>query len=436
MHGRSPRIDVPDPHPPQDTSSIAPRFRYVVLLVSIYLVLSANGGMFVLVVGLKQIAVDFGWPRSVPSLAYSCLFLGTGIGGIVMGYWFDRSGAGPVTGLGMTMIGVGAVLAGMVDSQWQLYAIYGIMMGLLRPSGGDRTAGGQRDALVRAPARLRGGVARGRTGPRRHPLASDLSLLQRKLGLADDISVVRCIRPAERVALDRAPLAAPAGPDGPSGARGAGPGAAVPHHRTRREASASRMRSFKRRSVSPCSRAASPCRSRSGISSPMRAISDIRTLRAAEMLAVALFTATVVRLTGGALVVDRFGGLAALLVFSGVQMAALLLYAVVEARLAIYSVSVLFGLGYGGIAMCYPVIVREHLPAAESGRRLGLVLLFGAIGMALGGGLGGYLFDLTGRYSPAFLAGAAFNVLNLGVVFALVTRRRRLGGAQPLAVAS
>ena len=63
------------------------------MLVSIFLVLSVNGGMFVLVVGLKQFALDFGWPRSVPSLAYSCLFLGTGVGGIVMGYWFDRSGA-------------------------------------------------------------------------------------------------------------------------------------------------------------------------------------------------------------------------------------------------------------------------------------------------------------------------------------------------------
>ena len=124
------------------------------------------------------------------------------------------------------------------------------------------------------------------------------------------------------------------------------------------------------------------------------------------------------------------------MLFSIVQMVALLLYAVVEARLALYSVSVLFGMGYGGIAMCYPVIVREHLPAAEAGRRFGLVLLFGAIGMALGGGLGGYLFDLTGSYSPAFLVGAAFNVLNLGIVFALISRRGRVGSGSPLPVAS
>ena len=46
-----------------------------------------------------------------------------------MGCWFDRSGAGPVTLLGMTMIG--AVLAGSIDSRWRLYLVYGVMMGLL-----------------------------------------------------------------------------------------------------------------------------------------------------------------------------------------------------------------------------------------------------------------------------------------------------------------
>ena len=106
-------------------------FPVAVLLVSIYMVLVASGGMFLLVVSLKQIAGDFDWPRAVPSLAYALLFVGTGIGGIAMGYWFDRSGAGPVTLFGMVMLGAGAVLAGSIDSEWQLYLVYGVMMGLL-----------------------------------------------------------------------------------------------------------------------------------------------------------------------------------------------------------------------------------------------------------------------------------------------------------------
>ena len=91
-------------------------FGIVVLVVSTYLVMAANGGMFLLVVSLKQMAGDLGWPRSVPSLAYALFFAGTGLGGIAMGWWFDRSGTGPVTLLGLTMIGIGSVLASSIGS--------------------------------------------------------------------------------------------------------------------------------------------------------------------------------------------------------------------------------------------------------------------------------------------------------------------------------
>ena len=71
--------------------------------------------------------------------------------------------------------------------------------------------------------------------------------------------------------------------------------------------------------------------------------------------------------------------------FSGLQTAAMLLYAVVDGMLALYTISALFGIGYGGISVCYPVLVREHLPPTEVGRRQGIILLFGTLGMALGG---------------------------------------------------
>ena len=434
MHGRLPRIDVPDPLPPKKVPSTAPSFRFVVLFVSIFLVLCANGSLFVLVVGLKQIAFDFGWPRSVPSLAISCLFLGTGVGGIVMGYWFDRSGAGPVTGLGMSMIGVGALLASLFNAQWQLYAIYGVMMGLL----GQAAVIGPLVVNVMRWFEHRRGFAVG--------------LLAAGQGVAGTVwpPVFRYYNEDSGwrttylwfgvfVLLTALPLTA--------FLWRRLPGRTVHlEERERDRGSVVPPTTARGLGLSNAKLQAALCFAMFSCCVPMSVplghliahASDLGhpNVRAAEMLAVALFAATVVRLTGGTLVVDRFGGLAALLVFSVLQMAALLLYAVVEARLALYSVSVLFGMGYGGIAMCYPVIVREYLPAAESGRRLGLVLLFGAIGMALGGGLGGYVFDLTGSYSPAFLAGAAFNVLNLGIVFTLVTRRRRLGGAPPLAVVS
>ena len=102
------------PHTP-DPGAERRTFAIAVLVVSAWLVMTANGGMFLLVVSLKQMAGDFGWPRAVPSLAYALFFAGAGIGGIVMGWWYDRSGAGPVTLLGLAMIGAGAT-AGRVPA--------------------------------------------------------------------------------------------------------------------------------------------------------------------------------------------------------------------------------------------------------------------------------------------------------------------------------
>ena len=153
--------------------------------------------------------------------------------------------------------------------------------------------------------------------------------------------------------------------------------------------------------------------------------------RGAEMLSLILGASFFSRVFGGAMIVDRFGGLRALFVFSAFQAAGLGLYALVEGLLGLYLVSALFGFGYGGINMCYPSIIREYLPASEAGRRTGVVVLFGAIGMAIGGWLGGQVFDLTGGYAPAFLAGFAFNLGNLAVVSFLIRFSRGPGMLQP-----
>ena len=109
-------------------------------------------------------------------------------------------------------------------------------------------------------------------------------------------------------------------------------------------------------------------------------------------------------------------------------------FAVVHSLLGLYVVSALFGLAFGGIVPCYALIVRELFPAEQAGWRIGAVILFGSIGMALGGWLGGQIFDLTGSYRNAFLVGVIFNLGNLALVGTLLHRQGqslRLGYAEP-----
>lgn len=92
--------------------------------------------------------------------------------------------------------------------------------------------------------------------------------------------------------------------------------------------------------------------------------------------------------------------------------------------------SLIFGLSQGGIVPSYAVIVREYLPAREAGQRVGLVIMATILGMALGGWLSGWIYDLTGSYQAAFLNGIAWNFLNMAVmIFIFMRGKMRPTGA-------
>ena len=95
------------------------------------MLLMANGAMFLIIVAMADISETFNWPRGVPSTAYALQFVGGGLGCIAMGWWLDRAGMGKPALLGAIMIGSGAILTGMISSRLELWAIYGVMIGLL-----------------------------------------------------------------------------------------------------------------------------------------------------------------------------------------------------------------------------------------------------------------------------------------------------------------
>jgi MFS family permease len=79
------------------------------------------------------------------------------------------------------------------------------------------------------------------------------------------------------------------------------------------------------------------------------------------------------------------------------------------------------------------MIVREYFPPKEAGLRVGIAMSSTIIGMALGGWMGGVLFDMTGSYRAAFLNGIAWNVLNAAIAAWLLWRSLRPAAASPVA---
>ncbi len=143
----------------------------------------------------------------------------------------------------------------------------------------------------------------------------------------------------------------------------------------------------------------------------------------ADMLALMMVGGVVSRLISG-VIADRLGGLIALLIGSVGQGLALALYIPFDGLTSLYLVSLIFGLSQGGIIPSYAVIVREYLPAKEAGQRIGFVIMATIFGMAIGGWMSGWIYDLTGSYAAAFLNGLAWNLVNAAVVIFLLLRDR------------
>jgi MFS family permease len=145
--------------------------------------------------------------------------------------------------------------------------------------------------------------------------------------------------------------------------------------------------------------------------------------RGAEMLSLMLGLGLIARVASGS-IADKIGGLAALLIGSGLQAFALLLYLGFNGLTSLYVVSGLFGLFQGGIIPMYAVIVREYFPPKEAGTRVGIALMFALFGMALGGWMSGAIFDFAGSYRAAFANGFLWNLLNIAIVGWLILRSR------------
>jgi MFS family permease len=146
--------------------------------------------------------------------------------------------------------------------------------------------------------------------------------------------------------------------------------------------------------------------------------------RGAEMLALMMGFGIVSRLVSG-WIADHIGGLRTLLLGAALQATALALFLPFDGLVALYVVSALFGLFQGGIVPSYPLIVREYFSPREAGARTGTVIMATLAGMALGGWMPGWIFDLTGSYRAAFVNGIAWSLVTSAIALALIARSRR-----------
>ena len=400
-----------------------PPRRFWVLIASVGLLLVGGGATFVVVVGLKPIAQEFGWPRSVPSLAFSLQFIGAGLGGITMGHLLDRIGMGKPALLGALSIGAGSLAAGYVTQAWQLHLIYGVLIGffglgsLAAPLMANITKWYEHRRGMAVGIVASGQMLAGIVWPPVFGYAQDTIGWRGGFFWFGVFAFVVMV-PLSLIVRARPPRPAPnvtARETAQSGSSGA----------LRRSAVASKSQSLRMIQVSLCVAIVCCC---VAMSMPLAHVvsyatdlgHDVR--HGVEILSTLLLAAFISRVVMVGVLSERFGGLSSLLIFSGLQAVTLSILGATEGLVALYVVATLFGLGFGGVFPVYTVIVRELLPASQAGRWTGVVFMFGACGMGIGSWTAGVMFDLTGTYIWAFLVGVGVNIVNLLIILAIKLR--------------
>ena len=122
---------------------------------------------------------------------------------------------------------------------------------------------------------------------------------------------------------------------------------------------------------------------------------------------------------------ERLGGRGVLtLSLIGQSTSVLILFFASEAWV-FYLFAVVFGLCYGGEMVGFPIINRQLFgEKAPLGSIYSFEMLGASTGMALGGWLGGVLFDVSGAYTWAIIASAAIGYLGLPLALYLPRHKK------------
>jgi MFS family permease len=408
----------PSSHPSLETQTAAHdidgRYAWTRLFVSTLLSTIGGVGMWAVVVVLPSLQAEFGVDRADASLPYMMTMLGFALGNVVIGRAIDRLGFVLPALVAAVMLGAGFILAALAGSITQFSIVQGLLIGIgssatFGPLIADISHWFVKRRGIAVAAAASGNYLAGALWPVAMPpfiLSEGWRATYIGIGvicLVTMLPLILMLRrklPRELLSGDvgaKAILTRPIGVSPPvlqAMLVVAGLGCCV------------------------------------AMSMPqVHIIAYCMDLgygvaRGAEMLSVMLAAGIVSRLASGFLA-DRIGGIRTLLLGSVLQCLSLFFYIPFDGLVSLYVVSLVFGLSQGGIVPCYAIIVREYMPASEAGRRVGIVVMSTILGMALGGWMSGWIYDLTGSYAMAFLNGIAWNLINIAVMGYLLWRSNR-----------
>ena len=369
-------------------------------------------GMWSVVVALPVVQSEFGATRGTASLAFTLVMLGFGLGQVVTGRISDRYGIVAAIGVGIGILGLGYVGAGLSPAIWQ-YILVHFLIGLssaatFGPLMAEASHWFDRYRGLAVAIAASGNYIGGTIWP---PLVNwgiqtyGWRATHIAIGIFTALAMTVALgglRLMVGVASQRSHVNAP------------------PPRLDVRLSTNALTAILSLASISCCVAMSMP---------QVHIVAYCGDLgygvaRGAEMLSLMLGFGIISRIGSGFLA-DKIGGIRTLLIGSIAQASALLLYLFFDGLTSLYVISAMFGLFQGGIVPSYAIIVREAMPASQAATRIGIIIFASVFGMSFGGWVSGVIFDATGSYAAAFLNGLGWNALNITIMVGLLLRARQ-----------
>ncbi len=369
----------------------------------------------------------FGWKRGDISFAYSLAFLVGLPTVVVMGWLGDRYGGRKLMLGAAILIGAGTVLMGAISELWQFYVVYGFMVG----SMGHAAFSVLLPVMITRWFYQRLGIVMGiyfacqGLGPvifaplfswslDTHGWQPTFTWIGLGLGCILTLFALLIYDKPEALGLK---------------AYGIDDTPAQPHAAVASSAAPVRLRDILKQRIAWKLAAIHHlgCVAHSIILAhvvSMAIFKGVPGLTAAGVLA-AIAGASVISRFAFSVMTDKFGGRTTLtLALLGQSLPVIILFFATDAW-TFYLFAVVFGLCYGGEMVGFPIINKQLFGAkAPLGSIYSFEMVGGGTGMALGGWLGGSLFDLSGAYEWSLVASLTIGLVGLPLALSLPRHKR------------
>ncbi|MCC7485404.1 MAG: MFS transporter [Burkholderiales bacterium] len=407
-------------------------YAWVVLAAAVILSIASRADQSSFGVFIDPLVEEFGWKRGDISFAYSLAFIIGLPAVVIMGWLGDRYGARPLMLFAAVLIGAGTVLLGTIRELWHFYLIYSLFVG----SMGHAAFSVLLPVIVSRWFYRNLGIAVGAyfaaqgLGPvifaplfrwmlENHGWQGSFTLIGAVLG---------CILAFFALFIYGSPAARGLQPYGVEETRPDQPaGPAAPR--------AGDLRDYLRQRQVWLLTAIHHigCVSHSVILVHVVSMATFRGIPGVEAAGVlaAIAGASVVSRFGFSLLAERAGGRITLTIsLLGQSLPVFILFFATESWVY-YAFAVMFGLCYGGEMVGFPIINKQLFGAnAPLGSIYSFEMVGGGIGMALGGWLGGQLFDVSGDYTWSLATSLVAGLVGLPLALSLPGHRKRPPGSR------